>query len=493
MRTIPTQEDGLTSLSAENFNQIPRESENAITSSGQNLDATGNDVQQLGKAMANYSCASHVFSENSFVVNTYELEGNGSFKTPHAYQEGLTVTFKAALNNTGASTCSLPGLEPLLIVQDSSDTPLEADQIGNSQYTTLICTNQNGGFKWRVKSSLFDNAVTEYGVNGDYFPAGGTSSAIVLITPSSRLQPKSYVEGMKVRFKSTVTNSGGGVTCKLGSLAALPIYRDLTQEDLYIADIISGSYTELTYSSSPIPCWILTDNDSRKIIQTDGGSFSRWDEDSIEFRNNTDSTSISITSSVGENIIQSLNAQTNRQSVIRSSATDNGLFCSDGNDDFGAEYTDKGISFTGTGDPSVDTSIVYRMAKITTGEIDGVTAIEVQDSFTSSESDGDPIHRHRNGYCIVPDGGSFVELFIPNNATIFSASLRYKISTSSEVDIAPVTFKNIENGTTTQRCSYISVSRPVDLTDSNLSWSIREPDLSSSETYLIITYDGNGL
>ena len=107
MEQIPFMTDGLTSLLATFFNQIPDESENLILSTGQVL--TNADLFQMAKAAAEYSSRGNFYTDVG-VADTYTLAVQGIMKSPIALTEGTSFIFKVANANTGASTVELPGL-----------------------------------------------------------------------------------------------------------------------------------------------------------------------------------------------------------------------------------------------------------------------------------------------------------------------------------------------------------------------------------------------
>lgn len=108
MKQIPVQADGITALSATDFNQIPREEENAILSSGQILTET--DVEQLSKCIAVYAGQGDFYTDTGF-SNTYVLAVLGSQKSPPTYTIGMTIRFKPNFsNNSTACTVNVAGL-----------------------------------------------------------------------------------------------------------------------------------------------------------------------------------------------------------------------------------------------------------------------------------------------------------------------------------------------------------------------------------------------
>lgn len=97
MKSIPQQVDDSTQLAAADFNEIPREEENLITSSGQTL--TSSDLHQMARAASHYGSNGDTYTDAG-AANAYSLVPIGSNKNPPEYKIGQRVRFFAANNNT---------------------------------------------------------------------------------------------------------------------------------------------------------------------------------------------------------------------------------------------------------------------------------------------------------------------------------------------------------------------------------------------------------
>jgi hypothetical protein len=106
MRDIPTKVTG-NNLTADEFNDIPTELENAITSAGITLSA--GDLTQLSKAIAHYVGNSSFYTDTG-VADAYVATPIGANKSPPAYVNGMVVEFKIGNTSTGASTINVDGL-----------------------------------------------------------------------------------------------------------------------------------------------------------------------------------------------------------------------------------------------------------------------------------------------------------------------------------------------------------------------------------------------
>ena len=111
MKQIPVQQDDVTSLAAADFNQMPREQENLITSSGQSLSES--DLFQMAKASANYSATGDSYIDTG-VANLYDLSPPSDLKGITEFDFGTKVRFKVKTTNTStACTADVNGLGAL--------------------------------------------------------------------------------------------------------------------------------------------------------------------------------------------------------------------------------------------------------------------------------------------------------------------------------------------------------------------------------------------
>lgn len=94
-------------LTAAEWNQLPNEVQNVITTLG--ITLSSGDLNQLGKAIAGY-VANGTFYTDGGSANAYVLTTIGSKQTPTAYTDGLEAEFVVATTNTGASTINIAGL-----------------------------------------------------------------------------------------------------------------------------------------------------------------------------------------------------------------------------------------------------------------------------------------------------------------------------------------------------------------------------------------------
>jgi len=114
MRDITSKSTGDT-LSADEFNDIPGEIENAITATG--ISLTDADLTQLSKSIANYVASGSYYTDNGS-VNNYVLAPIGAKDGPTSYFDGMVVRFFAANGNTSASTVNVNSLGSKAILRD---------------------------------------------------------------------------------------------------------------------------------------------------------------------------------------------------------------------------------------------------------------------------------------------------------------------------------------------------------------------------------------
>jgi hypothetical protein len=148
-------------LSASEWNQLPDEVQNVITSLG--LTLSNADVNQLGKAIAGY-VANGTFYTDSGSANTYVLTTIGSKQSAATLTDGFKVDFIATNNNTGASTVNVAGLGVKSIKTKEGSDPSAAQITGR---ISLVYDLSNNRFEFTPESS---NANSQYLGT----PVGGT-------------------------------------------------------------------------------------------------------------------------------------------------------------------------------------------------------------------------------------------------------------------------------------------------------------------------------
>lgn len=153
MQNISTKVTGSTLTSTE-FNDIPEELENIITSSG--ITLSGGDLDQLGKSVAEYVAgASFYVEDGTSAADVYVLDPIGSKKTPTQFFDGLEIVFRVTNTNTGASTIALPGLTAKNLKKDNGASDLASGDLSAGQVACFRYDSSAGYFElmWTTATS----------------------------------------------------------------------------------------------------------------------------------------------------------------------------------------------------------------------------------------------------------------------------------------------------------------------------------------------------
>lgn len=128
MQDIATKVEG-SQLTAAEFNQIPSELENLITSSGQTLSK--DNVNQAATAVAIYAGLGDFYS-TSGTADAIILSPVGNMKAPLRYYNGLRVRFIASANNTGIVNIAIQSLSSVSLLNNKGE-PLNAGELVTGQ------------------------------------------------------------------------------------------------------------------------------------------------------------------------------------------------------------------------------------------------------------------------------------------------------------------------------------------------------------------------
>lgn len=118
-------------LTADEWNQVPSEIQNAIEGLGQTL--TSSDLNQLGKAIAGY-VANGTFYTDSGAADAYVLTAIGSKQSPTAYTDGFEAEFVVGNTNTTSSTVNVATLGVISITDSSTAGELTAGELVRLRY-----------------------------------------------------------------------------------------------------------------------------------------------------------------------------------------------------------------------------------------------------------------------------------------------------------------------------------------------------------------------
>lgn len=176
MRDISTKVTG-SSLTADEFNDIPSEIENAILSAGISLSAA--DLFQLGKSIAVYAARGD-FYEDSGIADAYVLSAAGLLETPTTYSDGARFRFRPTNTSTGASTVNIAGIG-VKNITDSGVNSFITDELSELVFNAtsdefeLVKRNPTEGLN--TDSLLHIQHQTASGVAGGDFTTGSWNTA----------------------------------------------------------------------------------------------------------------------------------------------------------------------------------------------------------------------------------------------------------------------------------------------------------------------------
>jgi hypothetical protein len=174
-------------LSAAEWNQLPQEVQNVITTFGEVLSA-GN-LDQLGEAIALYSAVSQFYTCTG-PVNAYIATIITGVQGPTNYKDGMIVRVRPNINNTSGSTINVNGKGIKTIVRDNGDV-LVADDLDITRDSLMRYDTSLGKFRLSQASSgaidnlsspnLYIGSLIETGANKIRLSAGIGGNIVVNI------------------------------------------------------------------------------------------------------------------------------------------------------------------------------------------------------------------------------------------------------------------------------------------------------------------------
>jgi microcystin-dependent protein len=159
MRDIATKAIGA-KFYYQDCNSMASEEKNLVGTSGQTLDEADNF--QLAKATAIYVAVGNFYTDTG-TANHYTLAPVGAMQMPLAYQEGMSVRFRALNENTGASDITVAGLGTVQIKKEDSITELGAGDIVGGQINEVIYNSYTNCFE--LYSHKYEDQVFDTGDN----------------------------------------------------------------------------------------------------------------------------------------------------------------------------------------------------------------------------------------------------------------------------------------------------------------------------------------
>lgn len=222
MQDIPTKINGVSTLPAEEFNQIPTELENLISTGG--IALSGADLFQCARAVSTIASQASAYIDSG-TANAKVLTVTGARANPVQYSNGMLIAFINQVQNTGAVTINVSGLGLKELTNQTGgslqggflqvgDTVLARYDgtvftiIGHKPYSEvrdLIARSRVLAYNGSASTQLAE-AVIELVGSADYYTDIGTGNTYTLSNPYG--QAGGYLNGLRVRFKATHTNTG---------------------------------------------------------------------------------------------------------------------------------------------------------------------------------------------------------------------------------------------------------------------------------------------
>lgn len=239
MRDLATKVDASSTLTASEFNTIPDELENFVEAAGITLDAAAgpdNDLFMLAKAVLIHVIAGSTYQDNG-AANTFVLAAvQANFQQPAAYQDGMTVRFKAAATNTGACTINVVGLGAISFTKAGGGTYAAGEIVAGNNITAIFFQGTN---RFEEVANTTPEASGPAAPNqiAIYADSGSASQITLTIEPGFN-QPSAFTDQMAILFKANATNDGAGThPVNVTGLGA----KDLVEKDG--SDPIAGRIT----------------------------------------------------------------------------------------------------------------------------------------------------------------------------------------------------------------------------------------------------------
>ena len=226
------------SLSATEFNQIPNEIENALSSTGQSPSA--GDLFQLAKAIVDYAAHGDFYTDSGS-ASTYVLGAQGSKQAPTAYADGMRIRFVAGNTNTGVSTVNVAALG-VKDIKDIDGYALVAGEILTGAEIELSYDSGVGEFRIangipagstvqmvNTQDGLVDTGSTVLPFD-DSIPQNTEGDEYMTLA----ITPKSATNKLKIDVTLVFSNSAAN------SVLGVALFKDST------ADALAATYTSKT-------------------------------------------------------------------------------------------------------------------------------------------------------------------------------------------------------------------------------------------------------
>lgn len=264
MKQIATKTDTVDTLPANAFNSLSDENQNAVTKSGQTLDATAEtspdpNPTQLARAITKAAQEARAYSDSG-AANAYVLTAVGSWQQPTAYTNGMTIEFIGANANTGASTVNVAGLG-VVDITTVTGSAINAGDIGPNTISRIRYNSSSGDFLLEPSGSSSGSG-------------SGSGAKNYILNPDGAVD------------NSNITVTGGMAAAKWQTLADLPEESKGTGIKVSLTSGVAGD--SATFEANPIDdaddgflgssiCWYktlsgYTDDDFLFIVEDETNS-----------------------------------------------------------------------------------------------------------------------------------------------------------------------------------------------------------------------------
>lgn len=256
-------------LSADEFNNLATENENAVLRAG--LVLNGTQDTQLAQSAFLHGVKSASFQDsggaNAYVATPISGAGGVLLPTAYAPLAGSIITFKAAATNTGASTLNIGQTTGTLLgtkpIRTQTDTALPAGSISAGQYVQLVynASFNAGSGAWELLPWAYtDVSQPPSALNTRASIVGPTASTTITansVTLSTALGGQNFqLTNFSQLINLAIVGAGGmdvGSAPLNGFVAVYAIYNPTTNTRSTVAKNATSAIQTETYTGANMP------------------------------------------------------------------------------------------------------------------------------------------------------------------------------------------------------------------------------------------------
>lgn len=218
-------------LTAAEWNQLPEEVQNIITTAG--ISLSGGDLMQVVKGLATI-VGSGTHYTDSGAANAYVLTAIGTLQPPTQLLNGMQIGFVPANNNTGASTVNVATLGALPLVSPTG-AALVSGQVLSGQLTQAYYYQPSNHFRLMGGTTSAGAPLKIVKSNNQFIAAASEPddqlSAALLANTDYRINGA-------IRYVEAINPSSGAFTCGPSFPSSLAdITYSIAQNTTYISEI----------------------------------------------------------------------------------------------------------------------------------------------------------------------------------------------------------------------------------------------------------------